>query len=100
MSVIIAQRRIDLRKAPRKPLHYPVWIDLGDGTCLRDGMVYDVSETGARLTLADDEQVPDSLVLLLSRNGSARRHCQIVWRSGINVGIKFVPENDAIKLDC
>ena len=100
MSAFISERRKDLRKAPRKPLHYPVWIDLGDGTEHRDGMIYDISKTGAKLTLAGDEQVPDSFVLLLSRDGSVRRHCQIVWRSGINIGIKFIRQNNAVKLDC
>lgn len=63
-------------------------------------MIYDISDTGARLTVADEQQIPDNFILLLSRDGGARRICKTAWRSGFNVGIKFVPNSISAKLDC
>ena len=91
---------MDLRKARRTPLYYPAWIDVSDGSTLRDCMIYDISETGARLTVAGEEQVPDNFTLLLSRNGGTRRICQTTWRSGFNVGIKFLRNSTSVTLEC
>lgn len=100
MSTIISQRQMDLRKAPRKRLHYPAWIDVGNGATPLDCMIYDISETGARLTLASTEQAPDRFVLLLSIDGNTKRNCEISLRSGFNVGVKFLRGPASIILDC
>jgi hypothetical protein len=50
----------------------------------------DVSESGARLILARNQQIPDRFVLLLAASGGPRRHCQVVWRDATIVGVRFV----------
>lgn len=91
---------MELRKAPRKTLYYPAWIDIGDGSAPRDCMIYDISATGARLTVAGDQQVPDNFNLFLARDRSTQRRCQTAWRSGLNVGVKFLRDPSSVKLDC
>jgi hypothetical protein len=49
----------------------------------------DVSHTGARLVLEDDDELPDSFLLLLTRNGGTRRQCRVIWRAGMTVGVAF-----------
>jgi PilZ domain len=49
----------------------------------------DVSQSGACLVLDRDEQLPDRFVLLLSANGGAQRRCEVIWRHGTKIGVKF-----------
>lgn len=51
--------------------------------------MFDVSQTGARLVLETNDELPDRFLLLLTRNGGARRSCRVVWRTGVTVGVKF-----------
>jgi PilZ domain-containing protein len=48
--------------------------------------ISDISESGARLAL------PETFMLLLTANGGARRHCRVVWREGLMIGVEF-PEH-------
>jgi hypothetical protein len=83
------RERAELRRKPRRNFHYNAAI-LTDGKsppCLCE--IADVSETGARLVLQNDCELPERFILLLSRNGEARRRCRVVWREGVNVGVEF-----------
>ena len=51
--------------------------------------IADISESGARLALEHDGELPDTFVLLLTASGGPRRHCRVVWRDGLTVGVKF-----------
>jgi hypothetical protein len=55
--------------------------------------ISDISHSGARLTLKDEQELPETFTLLLTPNGGARRHCRVVWRDGLIVGVQF-PESD------
>jgi hypothetical protein len=81
--------RAELRKKPRRPFHYPARI-LTDGTTPpQKCTVADVSQTGARIVLEADGELPDRFILLLSRNGAPRRRCRVIWRDGATVGVEF-----------
>ena len=82
-------RSYDNRKAPRKPLHYPVLIEMGGGESAQVCMLSDASDTGARLSLEYPEAVPETFTLRLSRDGKSTRKCQVVWRSEHQIGLEF-----------
>jgi hypothetical protein len=83
------RNRAELRKKPRRQFHYNASI-LTDGTSPpRTCAIADISETGARLLLESDSELPDRFLLLLSRNGDARRKCRVVWRNGLAIGVEF-----------
>jgi hypothetical protein len=78
----------ELRKKPRRAFHYRACIIAADKKphlC----QIADISESGARIVLAQDCELPDQFVLLLSRGGQARRHCRLVWRDGLALGVAF-----------
>lgn len=50
--------------------------------------IRDVSVEGARLALDDASAVPDEFILVL--NDNLRRRCVIAWRSGEQVGVRFL----------
>ena len=87
------RNRTELRKKPRRPLQFTASIVVDGKPPARKCVISDVSESGARLTVAGNDDVPDSFLLLLSRNGDARRRCRVVWRSGATVGVAFEMES-------
>jgi hypothetical protein len=83
------RNRAELRKKPRRQFHYPAKILVDGVSPPRKCTIADISHTGARLVLASDDQLPERFLLLLSKNGGARRRCYVVWRAGLTVGVQF-----------
>ena len=80
--------RAELRKKPRRQFHYNAKV-LTETKQIYACAIADISETGARIVLATECELPDRFVLLLTRAGEARRYCRLVWRDGLNVGVEF-----------
>ncbi len=51
--------------------------------------VRDISDTGARLRVEGSMTVPDTFELLIPLDG-LEASCQVVWRKGGDVGVKFL----------
>jgi len=83
------RNRAELRKKPRRQFHYNAKILIDKKTPPIACTIVDISESGARLSLERDEELPQTFVLLLTVNGGARRHCRVVWRTGLTVGVAF-----------
>lgn len=77
----------DRRRFPRRRLQYAAKIDLLDGGPLQTCVLRDISDSGARMIVLTDD-LPDQFDLLLSQFN--RRHCNVVWRKGKEIGIKFI----------
>jgi len=54
-----------------------------------DCLVWDQSETGAQLEVETPESVPDAFTLSMTAYAKPRR-CEVVWRRGRKLGIRFV----------
>jgi hypothetical protein len=89
--------RHDNRKAPRKSLHYPVVVEMGEGEAAQICMLSDASDTGARLTLQYPEAVPETFTMRLSRDGKITRKCHVVWRSEHQIGLEFRKEAPVVQ---
>jgi hypothetical protein len=77
------------RKHRRQPLSYSAKIVMDGEETARTCTLSDVSQSGGRLVLDQDGELPDRFVLLLSANGGAQRRCQVIWRDGMTIGVKF-----------
>jgi len=82
------------RSSVRRDARYGVWIAYGDDRTLVPCTLLDVSQSGARLMLPGNEDVPDDFMLLLSEHGRARRQCRVAWRRKDKVGVEFVIVED------
>jgi hypothetical protein len=51
----------------------------------------DLSHSGARLQLNETGALPDEFILVMARNGTVRRCCQVIWRAEHTVGVQFLP---------
>ena len=78
------------KRAARKSLSQPGWITLDGGFAARRCVVQNMSATGAKVTIDDPNALPAKLRLAFSRDARTGRPCEVVWRRGKSVGVKFV----------
>lgn len=78
------------KRETRKSVRQPGWITLEGGFAVRPCVVQDLSSTGARVTVDDPNVLPAKLRLAFTRDARTGRNCEVVWRRGKTVGVKFV----------
>ena len=78
------------KREARKSLSQPGWITLDGGFAARPCVVQDMSSTGAKITIQDPNVLPSRLRLAFARDARTGRNCEVVWRRGLSVGVKFV----------
>jgi hypothetical protein len=79
----------ELRKKPRRQFHYNAGVLLEGASAPLPCAIADISETGARIVLETEIELPERFILLLTRKGEARRQCRLVWRDGQTAGVAF-----------
>ena len=82
--------RSELRKKPRRSFQYKSWLLTSEKEPLRRCSVLDISDIGARIELESDEELPAQFILGFTESGAGRRICEVVWRNGLIVGVKFL----------
>jgi hypothetical protein len=79
-----ATRLRQLHRSPRFELNYPAQIDLDGGAAPLGCVISDISASGACLTVAARQQIPDEVTLFF------RRRCRVVRRADGQVGVEFL----------
>ena len=75
----------------RRSVQQPGWITLDGGFAARPCMVLDMSATGAKIVLDDPNSVTGSRIrLAFARDARTGRACEVVWRRGKTLGVRFV----------
>lgn len=78
------------RRESRKAFTARGRVFAADGSSLGDCYFYDVSQHGARVGIGKLEDLPDEVILMLSRDGTVRRRGRIVWRDDGEIGVRFI----------
>ena len=78
------------KREVRKSLRQPGWITLEGGFAARPCVVHNMSSTGSKITIDDPNMLPAKLRLAFTRDARTGRPCEVVWRRGKSVGVKFV----------
>jgi hypothetical protein len=78
------------KRAARKSMRQSGWITLDGGFAARQCVVHDISSSGAKIIIDDDNTLPAKLRLAFSRDARTGRNCEVVWRRGKTFGVKFV----------
>jgi PilZ domain-containing protein len=78
------------KREVRKSLRQPGWLILDGGFAARRCVVQNMSSTGAKITIDDPNMLPAKLRLAFTRDARTGRPCEVVWRRGKSVGVKFV----------
>jgi hypothetical protein len=70
-----------------------------DGTWRRACIMEDISETGAKLTVASSVEGLHlkEFFLLLSSTGLAYRRCELAWVNGEQIGVNFLKPSEKKK---
>lgn len=78
-------------RPPRARRNQEAWLVADEGFALRPCKVTDLSDGGARLELDVAERLPKFFRLIFSRTTRAGPQCEMRWRRGRSVGVKFLP---------
>jgi hypothetical protein len=80
----------DQRRHNRRHLPMSAWIDRGPKLTPIACTFDDVSEGGARVHVSSKDMLPARFILLLSQTASAGVLCEVRWRRGEMVGVKYL----------
>ncbi len=78
------------KRESRKSVSQPGWLTLEGGFAARQCVVLDLSPNGAKIALGSSEPLDAKLRLAFSRDARTGRNCEVVWRRGKTIGVKFV----------
>lgn len=75
----------------RRSVQQAGWITLEGGFAARQCNVLDLSATGAKIVVDDPSSVTTSKIrLAFVRDARTGRDCEVVWRRGKTLGIRFL----------
>ncbi|HEY8335987.1 MAG TPA: PilZ domain-containing protein [Tardiphaga sp.] len=74
----------------RRSVRQAGWITLDGGFAARQCNVLDLSSTGAKIIVDDPQSVTARVRLAFSRDARTGRTCEVVWRRGKTLGVRFV----------
>ncbi len=78
-----------MRQDIRKSINRRAWISVGNDLPLRQCLLIDISDSGAKLEVGDTDEIPEKFNLLLSHHGHPRYSCQIIWSAQSTIGVQF-----------
>jgi hypothetical protein len=59
-------------------------------------VIWDVSEGGARIAIANPQAITDEITLLLLRDATHGTRCRVAWRTDEQIGLQFLENAQAI----
>ena len=89
--------RSEQRKWRRHGVIHTAWARTTDDPLPTVCVLWDVSEGGARLSVANPEALPEMLTITLKRDDAIGTLCRIAWRDREQVGVEFVSNADPIR---
>ncbi|MFN3213921.1 MAG: PilZ domain-containing protein [Henriciella sp.] len=89
--VPVVRPSVNNRRGPRKGVWCVCAIETRGGE-VREGVIVDISKTGARIRFRSRGTLPKVVRIKASRIGLAR-FARVVWQSEFDAGIEFVPDN-------
>jgi len=83
------RNRAEMRNKARRQFQYTARIFIDKQTAPIKCTIVDISASGGRVVLQNEQDLPEHFILFITQNGSARRYCRVVWRNGPTVGVVF-----------
>jgi hypothetical protein len=74
----------------RRRVNKQAWLVFDGEFALRPCTVIDMSDNGARLSVDQSDRLPKRFSLTFSRASRAGLQCEVRWKHGQAVGVKFV----------
>lgn len=89
--------RTEQRKWRRHGVIHTAWMRTANDPLPVVCVLWDVSEGGARLSVANPEALPEKLTIMLKRDDAAGAVCRVAWRDREHIGVEFVSGADLIR---
>jgi len=89
--------RTERRKSGRRGVIHTAWVRTASDPLPAVGVLWDVSDGGARLSVAQPEALPGTVTITLKRDDTVGTVCRIAWRNQDQIGIEFVSNADPIR---
>jgi hypothetical protein len=92
LDIVAMAEHEQRREHVRKSMSYRARIVADDGTWMYPCEIFDVSVGGARLAIYCPPQapLPHQFLLQLSEINQTSRYCELAWRQGNEIGVRFV----------
>lgn len=85
--------RQEHRKSPRRFLRRGAELIFDAHEAPAGCVIWDISDSGARLSVAHPpEDLPHTFTLVMFKDASVRRDCEVVWTDTKYIGVKFISE--------
>jgi hypothetical protein len=88
--LISGMKKTKQKRLVRRSRHQSAWIEVGGKSIQYECILMDVSLNGAKIFVDLDVPIPSSFSLIFVPHSRAKRNCQVVWRRGRLLGLKFV----------
>jgi hypothetical protein len=79
-----------LKREVRRRRHQSAWIMFDGEATARECRVSDVSQNGAKIIVDVGTEIGTRFGLALVPNHPKRQRCEVVWRRGRTLGIRFM----------
>ena len=77
-----------IQREVRRVRHLTAWL-VFEGDADRECRVMDISKNGAKLMVVMPPEVPSRFDLAFGKGDEKRRACEVIWRRGKILGVKF-----------
>ena len=77
-------------RSARRRVNKQAWLVFDGEFALRPCTVIDMSDSGARLNIDQSDRLPKRFSLTFSRASRAGLQCEVRWKHGRAVGVKFL----------
>jgi PilZ domain len=78
-----------VKRSERTSPPAPAWIVI-NGRADRECTVLDIAQTGAKVVVQLNQGIPDRFELAFFQSLDKRQKCEVMWRRGKVLGVKFV----------
>jgi hypothetical protein len=90
------KRRVERREHVRRAIIETAWMRIDGEPVPYVCVIWDISECGARVAVANPQAVSDEITLLLKRDATYGTRCRVAWRMVDQIGLAFIENGQAI----
>jgi PilZ domain len=83
-----ARVQLKFKRDNRRRRHQSAWITLHGAEI--ECSLTNLSQGGAQIVVHRDTELPDRFSLSLVPNVANKRSCEVIWRQGRTMGLKFI----------
>jgi hypothetical protein len=87
--LVMNERPSNRRRFLRRTVNEPAWLERVPAILERCTLL-DLSKSGARLSISDIYDLPESFTLRLIRESAEPQVCHVIWRRDHVIGVEFV----------